>query len=85
MISGMTPGIIKELGAELIGMFAGDKRLTVAILAIVAAAGSLVKIPGVEIAGANRLAGGAVLLFGCLGLLVASVRRAARAAAPSGR
>jgi hypothetical protein len=66
--------MIKELSRELTGMFAGDRRLSAAILALVAATGILV-----ESAGANRLAGGALLLFGCLGLLVASVCRAARA------
>ena len=68
--------IFKELSAELIGMFFAEKRLTVAILALVAAAGWLV-----DPIGLNQLLAGAVLLFGCLGLLIESVCRAARAAA----
>ena len=68
--------IFKELSAELIGMFFAEKRLAVAILALVAAAGWLVEFIGID-----QLAAGAVLLFGCLGLLIESVCRAARAAA----
>jgi len=68
--------MVKELVAELIGMFVAEKRLTIAVLAIVAAAGSLV-----DFAGLNPLAGGAVLLFGCLILLIESVCRAAGAEA----
>jgi uncharacterized membrane protein YhhN len=30
--------LLKELAAELVGMFAGEKRLTLAVLAVVAAA-----------------------------------------------
>jgi hypothetical protein len=68
--------MLKELAAELIGMFAGEKRLTISVLAIVAAAGSLVDFIGLD-----PLVGGAVLLFGCLILLVESVCRSARAGA----
>jgi hypothetical protein len=68
--------MIKELAAELIGMFVAEKRLAVAVLAIVAIAGSLV-----DFAGLDPLVGGAVLLFGCLILLIESVCRAARAGA----
>lgn len=66
--------MLKELAAELIGMFVAEKRLAIAVLAIVAVAGSLV-----DFAGLNPLAGGAALLFGCLILLIESVCRAARA------
>jgi hypothetical protein len=68
--------MLKELAAELLGMFVAEKRLAVAVLAIVAIAGSLV-----DFAGINPLVGGAVLLFGCLILLIESVCRAARAGA----
>ncbi len=68
--------MLKELAGELIGMFVAEKRLTVAVLAIVAVAGSLV-----DFAGLNPLVGGAVLLFGCLILLIESVCRAARLSA----
>jgi hypothetical protein len=65
--------ILKELAAELVGMFVGETRLTISVLAIVAAVGSLVKFIGLD-----PLLGGAALLFGCLILLVESVRRSAR-------
>jgi hypothetical protein len=68
--------MLKELAAELIGMFVAEKRLAGAVLAIVAIAGSLV-----DFAGFDPLVGGAVLLFGCLILLIESVCRAARAGA----
>lgn len=65
--------ILKDLAGELIGMFFAEKRLTIAVIAIVAVAGSLVDFTGL-----NPLVGGAVLLFGCLFLLIESVCRAAR-------
>jgi hypothetical protein len=68
--------MLKELAAELIGMFVGEKRLTVAVLAIVAMAGSVV-----DFTDFNSLIGGALLLFGCLGLLIESICRSARAGA----
>ncbi len=63
--------MLKELAAELIGMFVGEKRVTISVLAMVAAAGSLVDLIGL---------GGAALLFGCLILLIESVCRSARQA-----
>ena len=68
--------MLKELAAELIGMFVAEKRLTIALLVIVAVAGSLV-----DFAGLNPLVGGGLLLFGCLSLLIESVFRAARVGA----
>ena len=68
--------MLKELAAELIGMFVGEKRLTAAVLAIVAVAGSLV-----DFTDFNSLIGGALLLFGCLFLLIESICRSARAGA----
>ncbi len=68
--------MLKELAAELIGMFVGEKRLTISVLAIVAAAGSLVDLIGLD-----SLLDGAALLFGCLILLVESVCRSSRAGA----
>jgi hypothetical protein len=65
--------MLKELAGEMIGMFVAEKRLAIAVLSIVAVAGSLV-----DLAGLNPLVGGAVLLFGCLILLIESVCRAAR-------
>jgi hypothetical protein len=69
--------VLKELAAELIGMFFGETRLTVAVLALVAATDSLI-----DFIGLNPLVGGAVLLFGCLTVLIESVCRSARARAP---
>ena len=66
--------LLKELAAELVGMFAGEKRLTLAVLAVVAAAGCLIDFTSL-----NELFGGAVLLFGCVLLLIENVCRAARA------
>jgi hypothetical protein len=68
--------MLKELAAELIGMFIGEKRLTISILAIVAAVGSLVDFIGLD-----PLLGGAALLFGSLILLIESICRSARAGA----
>ena len=68
--------VFKEVVAELIGMFVGEKRMTISVLAIVAATGSLVDFIGLD-----PLVGGAVLLFGCLILLVESVCRSSRAGA----
>ena len=68
--------MLKEFAAELIGMFVGETRLTISVLAIVAAAGSVVDFIGLD-----PLLGGAVLLCGCLILLVESVCRSARAGA----
>jgi hypothetical protein len=65
--------ILKELAAELIGMFFGETRLAAALLALVAATGLLI-----DFAGLDQLMGGAMLLFGSLALLVASVCGAAR-------
>jgi hypothetical protein len=72
--------ILKELFAELIGMFFAETRLTVAILALVAAAGWLVDFVGLD-----QLIAGAVLLFGSLVLLIESVCRSARARALTSR
>ena len=65
--------MLEELGVELIGMFFAEKRLTVAVLALVAVTGLLV-----EFAGLDRLFGGALLLFGSLFLLVVSICQAVR-------
>jgi hypothetical protein len=71
--------MLKELAAELIGMFFAEKRLAMALLALVAVTGSLV-----DFAGMDRLIGGGILLFGSLTLLVASVCHAARPRTPLG-
>ena len=68
--------VLKEVVAELIGMFAGEKRLTIAALTVVTISGCLVDFTDLD-----PLVGGTVVLFGCLILLVESVCRSARAGA----
>ena len=58
---------------ELIGLFVDDGSLALMILAVVMLASILATLmPDFQ------LAAGAVLLFGCLGVLLANVARAAR-------
>jgi hypothetical protein len=58
---------------ELLGLFVDDGALAMEILAVVLlAAASAALMPDIP------LAAGAILLFGCLGVLMASVARAAR-------
>jgi len=58
---------------ELIGLFVDDGSLALMILAVVMRAGILATLlPDFQ------LAAGAMLLFGCLGVLLANVARAAR-------
>ena len=65
--------ILIDVLSELIGMFVGDARLSCAVLAVVAAAA------GAHGAGSlHPLVGGAILLFGCLLLLIAVVYLTAR-------
>ena len=72
--------LLKEVGAELIGMFFGDARLTIAILLLIAVAGALIELTGIA-----PLVGGIVLILGCPALLIASLRRDSRAIAPMSR
>ena len=69
--------LLKEVIAELIGMFFGDARLTIALLLLVAVAGALIKLTGIE-----PLVGGIVLILGCPALLIANLRRERRTIAP---
>ena len=65
--------MITSLLRELVKLFVDDGALALAIVAIVAAAASLARlIPNFP------LAAGAVLLFGCLGVLLANTVRAGR-------
>lgn len=66
--------MLQELGAEMIGMFVGDLRLTLSVLAVIAATVLLIRLFGLD-----PLVGGAVLLLGCPALLVENVRRSAAA------
>ena len=68
--------LLKDVVAELIGMFAGEKRLTITALTVVTIAGCLVDFTGLD-----PLLGGTVLLFGCLILLIDNVCRSARVGA----
>ena len=62
--------LLKEVAVELIGMFFGDPRMTLAVLLIVVAAGGLVALTDVD-----PLVGGGVLALGCPMLLMANLRR----------
>jgi hypothetical protein len=67
---------MNTLGAifrELIGLFVDDGSLALAILAVVVFAGVLATLMP-----QFPLAAGAILLFGCFGVLLANVRRAAQ-------
>jgi hypothetical protein len=73
--------ILKDVMAELFGMFVADARLTAAILAIVAVAAGLIETTNLP-----PLVGGAILLIGCISVLFFSVRReASRRASESTR
>ena len=65
--------VLKEVAAELIGMFVAEKQLTMAILGVVIVAGWLANFTDLD-----PLVGGIALLLGCLVLLVESVFRGAR-------
>lgn len=65
--------ILRDVISELFGMFLGDARLSTAILGVVALAAALI-----DLAHAAPLLGGAVLLLGCVAIVLESVHRAAR-------
>ncbi|NDV87407.1 hypothetical protein GTW51_11925 [Aurantimonas aggregata] len=65
--------ILRDVLAELFGMFVGDARLTAAVLLVVAIAAALIDLGDVP-----PLIGGGVLLVGCLVVLIGAVMRAAR-------
>jgi hypothetical protein len=68
--------VLKEVVAELIGMFVGERRLTIAVLGVVTVAGFLANFTDLD-----PLVGGTMMLLGCLILLIESVWRAAKASA----
>jgi hypothetical protein len=68
--------VLKEVVAELIGMFVAEKRLTIAVLGVVTVAGCLVNFTDLD-----PLVGGSVALFGCLILLIENVWHSARTGA----
>jgi hypothetical protein len=68
--------MLQEIGSELVGMFAGDGQLSLAVIAIVAVAAALIHLTAIE-----PLAAGGFILIGCLGVLIESVFRSARQSA----
>lgn len=64
--------ILRDVLAELVGMFAGDAWLSAAVLAVIGIAAALIDLGGVP-----PLAGGGMVLAGCLAVLVGAVVRAA--------
>ena len=65
--------ILKDVLSELFSMFVADARLTATILATVALAAVLIDATSLP-----PLAGGLVLLLGCIAVLFLSVRREAK-------
>lgn len=65
--------ILKEVFSELFSMFVADARLTATILATVALAALLITATSLP-----PLAGGLVLLLGCIAVLFLSVKREAK-------
>jgi hypothetical protein len=65
--------LLKEIAAELIGMFFGDARLTLAILLIVAVSGALIELTAID-----PVIGGGVLALACPLVLVANLRQETR-------
>ncbi|MET4103318.1 Flp pilus assembly protein TadB [Roseovarius sp. MBR-78] len=70
--------ILKDVFSELFSMFVADARLTATILATVALAALLIVATSLP-----PLAGGLVLLLGCIAVLFLSVRREAKRRASS--
>lgn len=64
---------VRAVLREVAGLFVDDGALALAIIAVIIAAGALA-----QLLPAFPLAAGAVLLFGCLGVLFVNVMRAAR-------
>ena len=65
--------ILGEVFSELVSMFLGDARMAGAILAVVAVAALVAFATGLP-----SIVAGAVLLVGCIAVLVLSVRSEAR-------
>ena len=68
--------ILKDVLSELFSMFVADARLTAAILATVALAAVLIDATSLP-----PVAGGLLLLLGCIAVLFLSVRREAKSRA----
>lgn len=65
--------ILKDVFSELFSMFVADARLTAAILAIVVVVALLINWTSMP-----PLAGGMLLLLGCIAVLLASIYREAK-------
>ncbi len=65
--------ILKDVLSELFSMFVGDARLTAAILSVIALTAIMIYFVNLP-----AIASGGFLLFGCIIVLVTSVRREAR-------
>lgn len=65
--------ILRDVLAELFGMFVGDARLTAAVIVVVGVVAAMIDLGDVP-----PLIGGCVLLVGCLVVLIGAVVRAAR-------
>lgn len=65
--------VLRLVAREVIGMFVDDGNLALLALVLVAAVTAVVKLLALP-----PLLGGALLLVGCLAILLQSVRRAAR-------
>ena len=70
--------MLKDVVAEIGGMFVGDVRLSLAIVAMVGLAAALVAVPALD-----PLIAGAQLLVGCMLVLVNAVYRSSHEAANS--
>lgn len=68
--------VIRLIAKEFLGMFVDDGSLALLALLLVAIIAAAVKVLALP-----PLLGGALLLVGCLAILVESVRRAARESA----
>jgi Flp pilus assembly protein TadB len=65
--------LLKDLVAELVGMFVGDAPFAIAILFVVGLSAALIDLTGI-----GTLTGGVVLVVGCLLILFDNIRRSSR-------
>lgn len=73
MAASVSSTVIKTVVCKVTGLFVDDGSLALAILAVIIIAALIATaMPDVQ------LAAGAVLLFGCLGVLIANVLKAAQ-------
>lgn len=70
--------VIRLIGREFLGMFVDDGNLALLALVLVALVLVAAVASAVKLLALPPLLGGALLLVGCLAILLQSVRRAAR-------